>query len=70
MLRKADRNNWQVFKDSFDLFRTCSFWITEVKGNSIVSTSFVKAEDTSIHRKGTHLFIHMSHFQVFTFVVI
>ena len=48
----------------------CSFWITEVEGNGIVSTCFIKAEDTGIHRKGTHLFIYMSNLEIFTLMVV
>ena len=49
---------------------TCSFWIADVKGNGIVSACFIKAEDTSIHRKGTHLFIHMGNLETFTLMVV
>ena len=52
------------------MFWTCSFWITDVKGNGIVSACFVKSEDTSIHRKGTHLFIHMGNLEIFTLMVV
>ncbi|CIV78695.1 Uncharacterised protein [Streptococcus pneumoniae] len=52
------------------MFWTCSFWIADVKGNGIISTCFIEAEDAGIHRKSTHLFIHMSNLEIFTLMIV
>ena len=36
----------------------------------IAAGDIVKTEDTGIHRKGPHLFIHMSNLEIFTLMVV